>query len=818
MDTNQSTAGADLALDDFVLDNDAIYTQLAHQLGIQTWQVASFASLYDDGQSVPFIARYRKDKTGGLDDTVLRQLEKKLDDERELATRRHKIKQLLSNQNALTDELSERIHHAQSKLELEEIYAPYRPRRRSLATKARLAGLDVPAKKLMAGASLDEALADYQPVATITDETGEQLEVDYSSRELQIAGMGAIIIDEWAMDLDLLDKLRQGFYATAHIHSTLESEEKRAVGEKFKDYFEHSESFAKLSGHRLLAMLRGRHQNILHIKVVGEDEPFIAQIIAHVGATSGDDETADALQSFAKKLWTDKWRPHLDHRILTEHRLRAEREAIDVFASNLQHLLMAAPAGQQVILGVDPGIRHGVKMAVIDDTGNVLATKTVYPFAPKNQYDEAANAIGKLIATYQVTLVAIGNGTASRETEKLVKDTIKHNHLNATALVVSEAGASVYSASELAGAELGELDVSLRGAVSIARRLQDPLSELVKVEPKAIGVGQYQHDVNQSELEQSLAHVTEDCVNQVGVDVNTASPSILSYIAGLNKNVAEQIVNYRREHGAFDNREQLKRVPRLGEKTFLQAAGFLRIKSGSEPLDATGVHPESYELIYRLLDEHHITVDNAIGNSELIAKLGANAAALSQESLALMELGKARHDPRGKFVTANFRDDINSIKDLTIGMQLEGVVTNVTAFGCFVDIGVHQDGMVHISELSDDFVANPSAIVKPFDIVAVRVIGIDETRGRINLSMKKDNRNAVYKDKTDDPSPKSTQHQASPKASFAKANTDKPNQTKSSQAKSSKTNHQSANTAKEQATKVGSLGALLQQAGLSNKS
>ncbi len=755
-----------MQINEFQLDNTAIYQKLASELGVGVLQVQNFAELYDDGASVPFIARYRKDKTGGLDDTQLRQLEKSLVYERELEKKRHKTKELLATQNVLNDELIERINQAVSKLELDEIYAPYRPRRRSLSAKATLAGLDVCAKQLLAGASVERALADYQPVDFIVDDTGEQVAVDYSTKELQIAGMSAIIIDEWATHLELLDKVRLAFNATAMIESSLIDESKADVGEKFKDYFEHSEPFAKVTSHRLLAMLRGRDQEILTIKIVGEDTPMI-DMMTQTLAVSGTDERAQVLQSCVKKLWQDKWRPQIEHRLLTEHHLKAQSEAIEIFATNLHHLLMTAPAGRQVILGADPGYKNGVKMAVIDTTGDVLATKTIYPFGSEDKLAQIRQEIAQLIATHQVSLVAIGNGTASRETEELMKQTIKEYELKARALVISEAGASVYSASELASSELPELDVSLRGAVSIARRLQDPLSELVKVEPKAIGVGQYQHDVNQSELESSLDKVTEDCVNAVGVDVNTASPSILAYIAGLNKNVAEQIVKYRRANGEFSNRDELKRVPRLGVKTFEQAAGFLRIKSGDEPLDATGVHPESYGLVYEILARHHILVQDAIGNAKLVDTLMTGIAPLTPEALALAELAKSRHDPRGEFRTATFRDDVNSIKDLQVGMVLEGVVTNVTGFGCFVDVGVHQDGLVHISELSDDFVENPSDVVKPFDIVKVRVISVDEARGRIGFSMKtKEIKGDGAKDgyqSTDKPSFKKDSKSAKPK-------------------------------------------------------
>ncbi|AAZ18001.1 conserved hypothetical protein [Psychrobacter arcticus 273-4] len=727
-----------------------IHDKLARALGIKTAQVNAFVKLYDEGATVPFIARYRKEKTQNLDDAQLRALEKSLNYERDMATRRLKIIELLSTQGNLTEELQTRIDNATSKLELEDIYLPYRPRRRSPAAKARAAGLDVAAQALLTqDVTPTDALADYQVQSSITDESGNEIEVDFSDIEKQLAGVQAIIVDEWTQALDLLDHLRSSFAKTASIVSSVASEEKREVGEKFKDYFEHSESLARLPNHRLLAMLRGRQENVLGLKIEGEDAPFIEKIIKHFAIDGkAPTERQEFLAEAASSLWKDKWRPHIEHRLLTEKRLTAEAAAIDVFANNLQHLLMSAPAGRKVILGVDPGIRHGVKMAIVDAQGHVMldgedkpVIATVYPFAPDNKMTEAKAVIDELLSTYNVDLVAIGNGTASRETDAMIKEILAANEaLKAKAVIVNESGASVYSASELATDELGNLDVSVRGAVSIARRLQDPLSELVKVDPKAIGVGQYQHDVNQTQLADSLDKVTQDSVNAVGVDVNTASPAILAHIAGLNRNVAQQIVTYRKEHGAFDSRESLKNVPRLGAKTFEQAAGFLRIHDGSNPLDATGVHPESYKLVDNLLTQTDKSLPEVIGNDGVLNSIDTTALAANDENVSvkaiLDELAKPARDPRPEFKTANFRDDVNSIKDLSEGMILEGVVTNVTAFGCFIDVGVHQDGLVHISQMANDFVADPMNRVKPGDIVSVRVISIDEKRGRIGFSMK----------------------------------------------------------------------------------
>lgn len=818
-----------------------IHDKLARALGIKTAQVNAFVELYDEGATVPFIARYRKEKTQNLDDAQLRALERSLNYERDMATRRLKITELLSTQGNLTDELQTRIDNATSKLELEDIYLPYRPRRRSPAAKARAAGLDVAAQALSTQEiTPTEALADYQAQSSITDDSGNEIEVDFSDIDKQLAGVQAIIVDEWTQALDLLDNLRSGFAKTASIVSSVASEEKREVGEKFKDYFEHSESLARLPNHRLLAMLRGRQENVLGLKIEGEDAPFIEKIVKHFEIDAkAPAERQEFLVEAATSLWKEKWRPHIEHRLLTEKRLTAEADAIDVFANNLQHLLMAAPAGRKVILGVDPGIRHGVKMAIVDAQGHVMldsedkpVVATVYPFAPDNKMDEAKKVIDELLSTYNVDLVAIGNGTASRETDAMIKEILAANaELKAKAVIVNESGASVYSASELASDELANLDVSVRGAVSIARRLQDPLSELVKVDPKAIGVGQYQHDVNQTQLADSLDKVTQDSVNAVGVDVNTASPAILAHIAGLNKNVAQQIVTYRKEHGAFDSREALKNVPRLGVKTFEQAAGFLRVHGGSNPLDATGVHPESYALVDSLLEQTGKALPEVIGNDGVLNSIDTTALAANDDNISVKaiieELAKPARDPRPEFKTANFREDVNSIKDLSEGMQLEGVVTNVTAFGCFVDVGVHQDGLVHISQMANDFVADPMNRVKPGDIVSVRVISIDEKRGRIGFSMKPESEKPVR------PAAKSTTEGTGNENKTNRPRSNRPSDSRpaadkrSSKPRGNRQDKDNANNRrkapraekaaasnKEAPNKIGTLGALLQEAGV----
>ena len=816
-----------------------IHDKLARALGIKTAQVNAFVKLYDEGATVPFIARYRKEKTQNLDDAQLRALEKSLNYERDMATRRLKITELLSTQGNLTDELQTRIDNATSKLELEDIYLPYRPRRRSPAAKARAAGLDAAAQAvLMQEVTPTEALTDYQVQSSITDDSGNEIDVDFSDIEKQLAGVQAIIVDEWTQALGLLDNLRNGFAKTASIVSSVASEEKREVGEKFKDYFEHSESLARLPNHRLLAMLRGRQENVLGLKIEGEDAPFIEKIISHFDVDAkAPAERREFLAEAASSLWKDKWRPHIEHRLLTEKRLAAEADAIDVFASNLQHLLMSAPAGPKVILGVDPGIRHGVKMAIVDAQGHVMSDSeekpviaTVYPFAPDNKMTEAKKVIDELLSTYNVDLVAIGNGTASRETDAMIKEILAANDaLKAKAVIVNESGASVYSASELASDELANLDVSVRGAVSIARRLQDPLSELVKVDPKAIGVGQYQHDVNQNQLADSLDKVTQDSVNAVGVDVNTASPAILAHIAGLNRNVAQQIVTYRREHGAFDSREALKNVPRLGAKTFEQAAGFLRIHNGSNPLDATGVHPESYALVDNLLAQAGKPLSEVIGNDGVLNAIDTTALAANDDNVSVKaiieELAKPARDPRPEFKTANFRDDVNSIKDLSEGMQLEGVVTNVTAFGCFVDVGVHQDGLVHISQMANDFVADPMNRVKPGDIVSVRVISIDEKRGRIGFSMKPESDKPVRTAAKSTTTSTDDKKVSRPRSN--QTNSDRPNNSRpaadkrSSKPRGKRQDNTNSNRSKpikndkaEAPSKMGTFGALLQEAGV----
>ncbi len=636
---------------------------------------------------------------------------------------------------------------------------------------------------------------------------------DYADTESQLDAIQHILIDDWAQNIGLTTELKATFAKTAVLKSLVASEEKKEVGKKFRDYFDFSENLNKVPSHRLLAMLRGRQENVLGLKVDGEDAAPLARI-----ETEYDLETAqpqsrqDFLKQTAKLFWLGKVRPSIEHSLLTEKRLNAETEAMDVFAENLRHLLLSAPAGARTTLGVDPGIRTGVKLAVVNASGDVLAHSTIYPFAPKEDKAGSIAELARLCREFNVELIAIGNGTASRETEAVVAEMMTANaDLNLTRVSVSEAGASVYSASELASAELHELDVSIRGAVSIARRLQDPLAELVKIDPKSIGVGQYQHDVNQAGLAKTLEAVVEDCVNSVGVDVNTASSAILGYIAGLNKSIAQQIVDFRKENGRFDNRQALKNVPRLGERTFEQAAGFLRIQDGSEPLDASAVHPESYALVSKIVEAKATTVKDIIGNSEIIRQIDAEALVDDKFGLptikdVLAELEKPGRDPRPEFRTAKFREDITEVKQLTEGLQLEGVITNVTNFGAFVDVGVHQDGLVHISELANEFVSDPHKVVKPGQIVQVRVLNVDVERNRVNLSMRPEGSEAPAKAPRQPRREQNNEQRAERKSQAKRPQNARP-QGDRPQAK--KPQNQ-----KPQEQKIGGLGALLLQAGI----
>ena len=773
--------------------------QLAKELAVRPNQVEAAIKLIDEGASVPFIARYRKEVTQGLDDTQLRQLDTRLSYLRDLYERREKVIESLKEQDKLSDDLLARVNAAETKNALEEIYAPYRPKRTSKSFKAKEAGLGPIAARIFAEqVEPSEALAGF-------------IHADYPDVDSQLDAVQHILIDEWAQNIALTTELKEIFAKTAVLKSLVASDEKKEVGKKFRDYFDFSENLNKVPSHRLLAMLRGRQENVLGLKVDGEDSAPLARIETEYNLDQIQPQARqDFLKQTAKLFWLGKVRPQIEHSLLTEKRLAAEAEAMDVFAENLRHLLLSAPAGARCTLGVDPGIRTGVKLAVVNQSGDVVAHSTVYPFAPKEDKAGAIEELARLCREHHVDLIAIGNGTASRETEAVVAEMMAaHSDLKLTRVSVSEAGASVYSASELASQELPELDVSIRGAVSIARRLQDPLAELVKIDPKSIGVGQYQHDVNQAGLAKTLEAVVEDCVNSVGVDVNTASSAILGYIAGLNKAIAQQIVDYRKEHGRFDNRQALKNVPRLGERTFEQAAGFLRIQAGSEPLDASAVHPESYGLVQKIAAAKATTVKDIIGNTEIIRSVNAEEFVDEQVGLptiqdVLSELEKPGRDPRPEFRTAKFREDITEVAQLTEGMQLEGVVTNVTNFGAFVDVGVHQDGLVHISELANEFVADPHKVVKPGQIVQVRVLQVDVERNRVNLSMRPEGSAAPAKAAR---APRRDQEQRTERKPQAK----RPQQ---SRPQSDRSQVKKPQAAKPQENKIGGLGALLLQAGI----
>lgn len=775
--------------------------QLANELAVRPNQVEAAIRLIDEGASVPFIARYRKEVTQGLDDTQLRQLDTRLTYLRDLYERREKVIQSLQEQDKLNDDLLGRVNAAETKNALEEIYAPYRPKRTSKSFKAKEAGLGVIAEKI-----INDQVDPTEALAGFSHE-------DYPDVESQLDAIQHILIDDWAQNIALTTELKQTFSKTAVLKSAVASEEKKEVGKKFRDYFEFSENLNKVPSHRLLAMLRGRQENVLGLKVDGEDDAPLARIETEYNLEQIQPQTRqDYLKQTAKLFWLGKIRPQIEHSLLTDKRLTAETEAMDVFAENLRHLLLSAPAGSRTTLGVDPGIRTGVKLAVVSDAGDVLAHSTIYPFAPKEDKAGSIAELARLCREFHVELIAIGNGTASRETEAVVAEMMAANaDLKLTRITVSEAGASVYSASELASQELPDLDVSIRGAVSIARRLQDPLAELVKIDPKSIGVGQYQHDVNQTGLAKTLDAVVEDCVNAVGVDVNTASPAILAYIAGLNKSIAQQIFEYRKEHGRFDSRQALKKVPRLGERTFEQAAGFLRIQDGTEPLDASAVHPESYGVVEKIVAAKATTVKDIIGNTEIIRQVKADEFVDDKFGLPtiqdiLAELEKPARDPRPEFRTAKFREDITEVAQLTEGLQLEGVVTNVTNFGAFVDVGVHQDGLVHISELANEFVSDPHKVVKPGQIVQVRVIQVDAERNRVNLSMRAEGSAPVKA-----PRQQQRPQQDRPERSERKPQGQRPPR-KEGDFKRPQNNK--PKTEKPQEQKIGGLGALLLQAGI----
>ncbi|SMD13765.1 uncharacterized protein SAMN05661093_04917 [Kibdelosporangium aridum] len=719
----------------------SIDQRIAEELGVREHQVKAAVDLLDGGATVPFIARYRKEVTGTLDDAQLRTLEERLRYLRELEERRVAILESVRSQGKLTDELEQQIRTADSKARLEDIYLPYKPKRRTKAQIAREAGLEPLADQLLADPTLD-------PQATAAGFVDAEKNVADAAAALE--GARSILVERFGEDADLIGELREQMWSRGRLAAKVR-EGKEEEGAKFSDYFDFAEPLTKLPSHRILAMFRGEKEEILDLNLNPEpdDEPatgpsdYEIRIAAKFGIDDQGRPADKWLGDTVRWAWRTRILVHLGIDLRMRLRNAAEEEAVRVFAANLRDLLLAAPAGTRATMGLDPGFRTGVKVAVVDGTGKVVATDTIYPHEPRRAWDESIHKLAFLCKQHKVELIAIGNGTASRETDKLAGDLLKaHPDLRLTKVMVSEAGASVYSASAYASAELPGLDVSLRGAVSIARRLQDPLAELVKIDPKSIGVGQYQHDLSEGKLSRSLDAVVEDCVNAVGVDVNTASAPLLTRVSGIGEGLAENIVLHRNTNGPFRSRTALKEVPRLGPKAFEQCAGFLRIPDGDDPLDASSVHPESYPVVRRILNATKTDVRSLIG-SPTLRKLQPQDFVDEKFGLPtvtdiLAELDKPGRDPRPAFKTATFADGVEKISDLKPGMTLEGVVTNVAAFGAFVDIGVHQDGLVHVSAMSRNFVKDPRDVVKPGDIVKVKVLEVDIPRKRIGLTLRLD--------------------------------------------------------------------------------
>ncbi|GAA5443916.1 protein YhgF [Microbulbifer sp. NBRC 101763] len=722
-----------------------INVRIAEELNVRPQQVTAAVSLLDEGATVPFIARYRKEVTGALDDTQLRNLEDRLRYLRELEERRAAILKSIDEQGKLSPELAQQINSADTKNRLEDLYLPYKPKRRTKGQIAIEAGLEPLANALINDPSLDPAVEAQQYLNTDHEDASLQV------KDIKAALDGAkfILMERFAEDAELLGKLREFLKRDGQVKSKL-LDGKEEEGAKFRDYFEYAEDWSKVPSHRALAIFRGRNEGILAISVGLPEEEGAPPTAGHPCETmiarhfdiSDEGRSADKwLGEVVRWTWRIKLLTALETDLLGELREKAEEEAIKVFSRNLKDLLLAAPAGQKATIGLDPGLRTGVKVAVVDATGKILDHTAIFPNPPQNRHQESAAVIAALCNKYNVGLIAIGNGTASRETDKFVGETIKQYKLSAQKVVVNEAGASVYSASEFAAREFPDLDVTIRGAISIARRLQDPLAELVKIEPKSIGVGQYQHDVSQTQLARSLDAVVEDCVNGVGAELNSASAPLLAKVSGLTASIASNIVSYRDQNGAFKNRKQLMEVPRLGPKAFEQAAGFLRINNGDNPLDKSGVHPESYIVVKRIAEKSSREINSLIGDSAFLRRL--NPADYTDEKFGvptvtdiIAELEKPGRDPRPEFRTARFEEGVEEIKDLRPAMVLEGTVTNVTNFGAFVDIGVHQDGLVHISALSEKFVKDPHEVVKAGDIVKVKVMEVDVARKRIGLSMR----------------------------------------------------------------------------------
>jgi protein Tex len=729
----------------------SIELRLSTEISAKPAQVSAAIALLDGGATVPFISRYRKEVTGGLDDVQLRLLEDRLRYLRELEERRTAIIASINEQGKMMPELLEAISHAEDKTRLEDLYLPYKPKRRTKAQIALEAGLLPLADALLVDPMLnpEEAAIKYLKPA-FTSEQGDNSGVPDTKAALD--GARYILMDRFAEDAPLLQDLR----VYLQTHGVVEAkviEGKEDAAAKYADYFDYAEAISAIPSHRALALFRSRREELLNVELRLDSEaerpkwdaphnPCEARIAQRFGIVNQNRPADKWLADTVRWTWRVKSFLHLESELMGALRERAETEAIRVFARNLKDLLLAAPAGPRATMGLDPGMRTGVKVAIVDATGKVVDTAVIYPHQPRNDWDGSLHTLGKLAEKHQVALISIGNGTASRETDKLAQDLIGlRPELKLTKIVVSEAGASVYSASEFASRELPNMDVTLRGAVSIARRLQDPLAELVKIDPKSIGVGQYQHDVGQFQLARSLDAVVEDCVNAVGVDVNTASAPLLARVSGLSASMAQSIVSYRDTHGMFATRATLKEVPRLGDKTFEQAAGFLRVMGGDNPLDASAVHPESYPLVKKILADLKKNIKEVIGDSKLLKSLNPGKYADEQFGVPtisdiLSELEKPGRDPRPEFTTAIFREGVEQLKDLKPDMILEGVVTNVAAFGAFVDIGVHQDGLVHISALSNSFVKDPHSVVKAGQVVKVKVLEVDEKRKRIALTMR----------------------------------------------------------------------------------
>ncbi|MEW6994755.1 Tex family protein [Colwelliaceae bacterium MEBiC 14330] len=722
-----------------------IAEQIAQELNVNAVQINAAITLLDDGATVPFIARYRKEATQGLDDNHLRHLAQRLTYLRDLEDRRQVILTSIQQQDKLTDELKKLIKQADNKTRLEDLYLPYKPKRRTKGKIAIEAGIAPLADKLFNNWQLspeEEAKAFINAAAGFADVKSV------------LEGASYILAERFSEDASLLDKLRRHLLKQAHLTSKLVKGQEKAAT-KFRDYFAHSEKLSTVPSHRMLAMLRGRNEGFLQLTIdvdPGQEKSTFSSaeqlITEHFTLRLTKQAAADFLTKVVQLTWKTKLSSSLSTELLTSLREQAETKAIDVFSNNLNDLLMAAPAGAKVTLGLDPGLRTGCKIAVVDGTGKLLHTSTIFPHAPQNHWDKSVRSLINICRQYKVELAAIGNGTGSRESDKLVTEVIsslkaEENKLVLTKMVVSEAGASVYSASELAANEFPDLDVSIRGAVSIARRLQDPMAELVKIDPKAIGVGQYQHDVSQSQLSKTLDDVVEDCVNAVGVDLNSASAALLTRVSGLNKTMANNIVAFRDSEGPFTNRKQLKNVARLGPKAFEQAAGFLRISNGDNPLDQSALHPESYAIVADIIQQLQLDITQVLNNDEQLSKvdirqlINDKAGEVTIKGI-IEELAKPSRDPRPDFKTANFADGVNTMEDLEVGMILEGIVSNVANFGAFVDVGVHQDGLVHISSITDKFVSDPREIVKAGDIVKVKVLEVDVARKRISLTMRLD--------------------------------------------------------------------------------